>query len=541
MVSETSEHFDAVITGSGFAGSILARILARTGRRVLLLERFEHPRFALGESSTPLSAILLETLAARYGLADLADLAAYGRWTRELGHLRRGLKRGFTFYVHRPGREWTPGPDNENRLLVAASPADEVADAHWHRADVDAHLVERAAAAGVDYRDRAHVARIERSGAGWRFSGQARGGTSDGRRQQAFRIEADFFVDASGRRGAAVGASLARPLPSSGSPPTRLVYAHLAGVPAFASLAARGLEPGPYPDDSAAVHHLIDEGWIYVLPFDHGVASVGLILAEPAPAAIAPEAVWRRIVGRYPTLARQLNGAEALVGWSGIDLLPHRLDRPAGDGWLVLPGTYAFYDPMFSTGIAWSLAAIERVARMFEASGRPEPEAVERYAGLLSREADHLAGLIRGAYLARQDFRRFVAFAQLYFAAASFQEAGRRLAPGFADWTWEGFLGAGDREISGALAGAIERLQEPRPDSRRAEDFERWINGAIARRNLAGLADPARRNLYPVDLKGLVRSSSLLGLSRAEVEAALPRLRGEPAAPLILRRPPADA
>src|SRR3954465_14721527 len=110
------------IVGSGFAGSILARILAIQGHRVLLLDRQRHPRFALGESSTPLAAICLERLAARYGLDDLHALAAWGRWKERLPHLRRGLKRGFTFYGHQPGRPYANGPANERRLLVAASP-----------------------------------------------------------------------------------------------------------------------------------------------------------------------------------------------------------------------------------------------------------------------------------------------------------------------------------------------------------------------------------------------------------------------------------
>ncbi len=531
---DTANRFDVAIAGSGFAGSILARILARQGSRVLLIERWEHPRFALGESSTPLGAILLETLAERYRLPDLADLAAYGRWTRRLGHLGRGLKRGFTFYGHRPGLEWTPGPANENRLLVAASPNDEVADAHWLRADVDAHLVELAVAAGVDYRDRTRVTRLEQREDGWMLGGEGR----DGR----FAAEAEFLVDASGRRGVAVENGLAQPLASTGSPETSLVYAHLAGVPDFASQLRRRppgspagqLEPGPYPDDKAAIHHLIEEGWIYVLPFDDGVASAGLVLEAPAvgppPAVDDPEALWRRVLERYPTLARQMGGAEAIIGWHGADCLPHRLDRAAGDRWLALPSTYAFFDPMFSTGIAWSLAGVERIASLFEQGQRPEPAAVERYAAVLAGEADHLARLIRGAYQSRRDFRRFAAFTQVYFAAAAFQEAGRRLNPSFTDWTWEGFLGAGDPVISGALAGALERLAEPAPTGS-GEAFEQWIGAAIAPRNLAGLADPSRRNLYPVDLQALVRASALLGLSRDEVEAALPRLRGQRASP----------
>src|SRR5436309_12571495 len=108
------------IVGSGFAGSILARILQGQGHRVLLLDRGRHPRFALGESSTPLAALCLERLAARYGLEDLHDLAAYGRWRQRLPELRRGLKRGFTLYSHQPGKPFSNGPANEHRLLVAA-------------------------------------------------------------------------------------------------------------------------------------------------------------------------------------------------------------------------------------------------------------------------------------------------------------------------------------------------------------------------------------------------------------------------------------
>ena len=49
-----------VIIGSGFAGSILARIAHRLGIDVVLIERGHHPRFALGESSTPLGNLALK-------------------------------------------------------------------------------------------------------------------------------------------------------------------------------------------------------------------------------------------------------------------------------------------------------------------------------------------------------------------------------------------------------------------------------------------------------------------------------------------------
>jgi hypothetical protein len=48
----------------------------------------------------------------------------------------------------------------------------------------------------------------------------------------------------------------------------------------------------------------------------------------------------------------------------------------------------------------------------------------------------------------------------------------------------------------------------------------------ISRRNIAGLADPRRANLYPVDFDALIERHELLGKSREDLIAALPALRG---------------
>src|SRR4029078_1540870 len=86
---------DVGVVGSGFAGSLLARVLARLGYDVVLLERGTHPRFAIGESSTPLANLSLERLGIRYGMPDCYQLATHGRWLAQFPEIRRGLKRGF--------------------------------------------------------------------------------------------------------------------------------------------------------------------------------------------------------------------------------------------------------------------------------------------------------------------------------------------------------------------------------------------------------------------------------------------------------------
>src|SRR5438067_4955498 len=99
-------------------------IARRLGRSVILLERGRHPRFAIGESSTPLANLLLEELAGRYDLPRLLPLAKWGSWQKAYPGIACGLKRGFTFYHHTFGMPWTENPEHTNQLLVAASPHD---------------------------------------------------------------------------------------------------------------------------------------------------------------------------------------------------------------------------------------------------------------------------------------------------------------------------------------------------------------------------------------------------------------------------------
>ena len=84
---------DVAVIGSGFAGSLMALVLQRVGRSVVLVDCGSHPRFAIGESSTPNADLLLLQLARDYDLPRVAPLAKYGTWrrTRQLRHPRRPM------------------------------------------------------------------------------------------------------------------------------------------------------------------------------------------------------------------------------------------------------------------------------------------------------------------------------------------------------------------------------------------------------------------------------------------------------------------
>jgi FADH2 O2-dependent halogenase len=533
-MSQGDRRVQVVIVGSGFAGALLARLLVRQGLSVTLIERGRHPRFAIGESSTPLASLSLERMARDYGQPDLHHLATHGRWAARHPELRHGLKRGFTFYRHRAGRPYANDSSNDRRLLVAASPNDRVADTHWLRADVDHHFVREAVAAGVDYRDLTEVMEVDIGGRGVRLR-LAREGV-------AAVLRADLVVDATGP-----GGLLRRALriPSRFRDTTtrsHLLFSHFQGARLFEDVgreAGAAMAAGPYPDDWAAVHHLLDEGWMYELRFDDGVVSAGL-LATPAGArrlglraGCDPAAAWRRLLARYPSLAAQFAPAEPVFPLRYGGLVQHRLAQAVGERWIALPHTFAFVDPLFSTGIAWSLLAVERLAEAFGArrsgEARPRPAALRRYDALLQAEGDQIDRVVSGAYHALPDFRLFAAQTMLYFAVVSFAEARQRLVAGNA---WEGFLGARDPEIESAYRTAQRRLARLTERGRRsanaaeASAFTEWVANAMASRNVAGLLDPARQNLYPADLEVLVDRCGLLGLTRGEVESAVPRLRG---------------
>jgi FADH2 O2-dependent halogenase len=526
------ESCEVAIVGSGFAGSLLARVLAVLGYDVVLLERGTHPRFAIGESSTPLANLSLERLGFRYGLDDCYQLATHGRWLAHFPELRRGLKRGFTFYRHHPAEPFVNRGFDSERLLVAASPHDSLSDTHWLRADVDHHFVREAVAAGVDYRDRVDLASADVASDSVRVSGKQNG--------TIFDLRANFLIDASGP-----GGFLARQLGiASGLQETEtrsaLVFSHFDGVRLMRDLVP-GMPAGPYPDDWAAVHHLIDEGWMYSLRFDDDVTSAGFLLTPRGIASLKisdprdAAALWDLLLERYPTIANAFAEATPLMPTAFRPTIQHRLTQAAGERWALLPHAYAFVDPLFSTGIAWSLRAVERLALEFERAlndrRTPDPNALSRYDTALGREADQIDLVVAGAYEAMAHFDLFTAQAMLYFATVSFAEVSQRLLPGDSP-AWKGFLGVGDPVLERLPSEALQRLRAITQrrgatgsvDQRR--QFADWVANEIEVRNIAGLANPERRNLYPVDFDVLIDRHALLGMSRDELIAALPALRG---------------
>jgi FADH2 O2-dependent halogenase len=507
---------DLAVVGSGFGGSLTALIARRLGLSVALVERGTHPRFAIGESSSPLANILLETLADRYALPRLRPLSKYGSWKRAHPQVACGLKRGFTFYSHRPGEPFAADPNRSDQMLVTASPRDEIADTHWYRPDFDHFLVREAEEAGAVYLDRTGLTKVTRGGDGMLLEGEREG--------HRIEIRARLAIDASGPRGLLFRSLGLAERPFEGLPPTEGLYTHFSGVGRMEELLPDFGEAPPYPPDDAALHHVFPEGWIWVLRFENGITSAGVAATERLSRELRfedGEGGWRRLLDRLPTVRRQFEGASALIPFIHHRRLSFRSERAGGPGFVLLPSAAAFVDPLLSTGFPLTLLGIERLGRTLEdAWGSPRLEArLQRDAERTLFDADTAALLVAALYAAFDDFDLFAALSRLYFAAASYSEAARRLGKAHLAGS---FLCASREDFGPEFRGCC-RAALGRPGSDARERLLDRLSEAIEPLDVAGLNRADRRNWFPVEAEDLLRGAGKLQATPEEVQAMLER------------------
>jgi tetracycline 7-halogenase / FADH2 O2-dependent halogenase len=491
---------DVIVLGSSFTGSLLAWILASRGMRVIVLDRGRHPRFAVGESSTPTADATIARIAARWDLPALAPLARYGTWRRARPELGRGLKRGFSYFQHRPGEPFADGPAHEASLLVAASASDEESDTHWVRADVDAFFFEQAVAAGADCREEATIESLDGprdSGPGdraapcWSVRWRSPEGTGS--------ATAPRLVDATGGGGVLAAHLGLDSLSSALTTRTAAVYSHVAGLGSWDRLrleAGDASTVSPFRSDDAAQHHLLANGWVWMLRFDDDRASVGIVTRHDAavrPAAASPGALWEAGLADYPDVRRLFAGARMLRPLATIDRISRLWARASGPGWAMLPTTAGFVDPLHSTGIAHGLSGVERVASLLLAERHDEP-AWLAYGSDVVDEVRWIDALVGACYAAIPDFELFRLASTLYFLAVVASE--RADAAGLPP-SDRGFLSAKNAPLRRSLTASLAALRQVIASAPSGADRAAAL--AAIRADLApwdqvGLLDHASRN-----------------------------------------------
>ena len=521
------------------------------GKRVVMVERGRHPRFAIGESSTPLANLLIEELADRYDLPRIRPLSKWGTWQRTRPDVPCGLKRGFSFFFHRLDEPFDDDDGDGARarqLLVAASPHDEIGDTHWYRPAFDEMLAREAEAAGAIYLDETRIDHIRHEGVVTILDGTRRNGAS-------VRVKAPFVIDASGPRGFLHHALGFDEAPLRWLPPTSGLFTHFEGVerwdrlhPAHQSHTATHSAQLPYPVDDAALHQVFPGGWIWILRFNNGITSAGvahthgaradaLRLNEGAPA-------WDRLLERLPSVREQFREARAVHPFVYAPRVAFRSRQVCGDTWALLPSAAGVIDPLLSTGFPLTLLGVSRLVDLLERTGAGSADrqaALRDYAKVTQDELDITEQLVGALYANMTDPLVFKRLGLLYFAAASFSEAARRLgrpelAPGFLLHQHPRF----GPELRACAAEAVEvaamtsshdaTAEASSPPCAAASGALREallsrIDSAIAPFDIAGLRDRTRRDWYPALAEDLIAGASKLHASAEDIDRLLTRRR----------------
>jgi FADH2 O2-dependent halogenase len=492
------KNVDYLIAGSGFAGSITALCLKSAGFSVCLIEKGEHPKFSIGESSTPIADMILRDLADIYDLPQLKKLSRYGSWQTHYPNVKCGLKRGFSYYKHSGNQLFQSNPDHSHELLVAASKNNENSDTQWYRPDIDQHFVQMVKDAGIDYLDRTTIKSINKSKAGhWLVEADQNSSSKE--------INAGFIIDATGSpdfSGRFFGTTSSN---KDFKTNTRALYSHFNHVSEWKSyLDNQGFKTDDYPynPDYSALHHMLEPGWLWMLRFNDGLLSAGLVLDGSQTNEMPASEEWHHILSQYPSL-HMLFRSSTIAKIPGQIIktgrLQRRLNRIYGDGWAALHHTAGFVDPLHSTGIAHSLAGVEKLLSILINTHKNDgerPVLLSEYQTAFFKELTLIDRLVAGCYKSRHDFDLFSAVTMLYFICSVHYEQ-RRLNGA----TPYHFLSAGDAQLTLIVQNCYDQISEllkpyHNPTQGEKDDVVAYVSDQIQPFNDVGLMEPSKKNMY---------------------------------------------
>jgi len=353
---EDVERTEILIIGAGPAGSVAAAMLRQQGRKVLMLERQQFPRFSIGESLLPQSMEYIEAA----GL--LQDVVEAGfQYKNGAAFVHGKARTAFDFR-----KKFSPGWGTTYQV---------------QRADFDNVLARGAERMGATLRFGDEVLSVE-PGEQPLVSVRRPDGSE-------YRIEADFILDASG---------FARLLPRlldlespSNFPVRGAIFCHVRdNIPAEAEFDRNKILITTHPE------HI--DVWYWTIPFSNGCCSLGVV-AEPSFFECYEGDDLQKlqaIVGEDPNLTSLLANAEwAVLPVRRITGYSANVSSLWGPGYALLGNAGEFLDPVFSSGVTIAFKSAQLASECLK----------RRYAGeTVDWESEFSIPLRAGV----KTFRRFV-------------------------------------------------------------------------------------------------------------------------------------
>lgn len=336
--------YDVIVLGTGFGGGVLAALLAKYGKKVLMIERNTHPRFAVGESTIPQMTLSMRILSIRHQIPELDHMTSALRIRKHISS-NCGVKRNFGFVYHRPGQ-----PQIAEEANQVGATYGEDSESHLLRQDIDAHYFYTAVRYGAVPLQNVQIKDVEIDEREVRIFDH-KGGVHRGR----------FLADGTGYDSIMAKKLWLRDAPDRLRTNCRSLFTHMVGVEPYDDhVAPRGAHGMPQRWHQGTLHHIFDGGWLWVIPFNNHDAttsqlcSVGLQLDSrrfPRPADRTPEEEFRDFLQKFPSIAPQFSRARAVRDWVSTGRLQFSSKRTIGDRFALLSHAAGFIDPLFSRGL----------------------------------------------------------------------------------------------------------------------------------------------------------------------------------------------
>ncbi len=408
-----AETYDVAILGSGIGGTMLAAILGRHGKKVLLLEKGSHPRFAVGEALLPQSTLWMWILAHRFDVPEIQHLTRLDSISEHVGPTC-GIKRALGFVWHEDGKRQDP---RQSSLLIAPS-TPLTTESHLFRQDIDLYLLNAALRYGATYRDRVDVRDFEVDDDGVRL-------TTD----QGETFRARFLVDGAGFRSPLAERFQLREKPCPLGTQSRSIFTHVENMRFYDDC----LTPEEAPGLSAkwyegTLHHVFEGGWFWIIPFNNvpysknPLCSVGLTLNMkrwPDTGMSAEEEFFFH-VNRFPSIAEQFEGATVVRDWVKTGRLQYSATGGAGDRYFLMAHAHGFIDALYSRGMITTFEVLSALAGPLLAAldedefYRGRFEYAEKLQHAMLRQSDRV---VNNSYRSFPDFQLFNAWLRVWLIA----------------------------------------------------------------------------------------------------------------------------
>jgi len=299
-----------LVIGGGPGGSAAATLLARAGKRVLVLEKEHFPRFHIGESLLPYNRRLFDEM----GVLPVLEAAGFPK------------KFGAQFYL---------GNASKSLKLVFSNGCftRETTAFQVERATFDHLLLKHAHASGAEVREGWTVTKV--SNESTEATLQAR---SDKGQIEAFR--GAFLIDASGRGNF-----------TGNQEGLRIIHPKLKKLAVFGHFEEVALDNAAARGDTVIIR--LENKWFWLIPISEKKTSVGCVMdqAEFAKAKQSPAEVFDRLWKSSTVMRARMKDARPVNAIQTTGDFSYYNRKLVGQRLLRVGDAAGFMDPIFSAGV----------------------------------------------------------------------------------------------------------------------------------------------------------------------------------------------